>query len=401
VAYVAARLPAFEAGYASRPFTLGERLLTEGRVLFLYLAGAFFPLPGSGVRVLYDDLALSTALLAPWTTAAALGAWAALVAAAVRYAGRAPWFSFAVGWYLVGHALESTVIPLEIAFSHRNYLPLLGVSLAATAGFVELTSSARLQRVRRLVVGAGVSYLLLLWICMRLSADLWGHPVSQARAWVRQQPESPRAVMLYGAELLAAQDLDSAYRLYASARARWPGDAVIALSLFELGCFHPGIDPSLPELRRTLAGYAGPDAARAAGLVGGLVARLDDGSCPHQTAADILALVETMLESPGFAFRRGTLLYSSAMLLDRLGEKTRALARLEEAIALEPQVPLLQQAVLWSVQLGDIQRARALIDVAETSARIPARTRWRFRLEIAGMRQLVELYESLPGQPSE
>ncbi len=37
-----------------------------------------------------------------------------------------PLFAFAVLWFFAGHALESTFLPLEYFFEHRNYLPLLG-----------------------------------------------------------------------------------------------------------------------------------------------------------------------------------------------------------------------------------------------------------------------------------
>jgi hypothetical protein len=39
--------------------------------------------------------------------------------------------SFGIAWFLIGHMLESTVLPLEIAHEHRNYLPLFGILLGA------------------------------------------------------------------------------------------------------------------------------------------------------------------------------------------------------------------------------------------------------------------------------
>lgn len=117
------------SGYDLRPFSLIERLLTEGRVFWFYLG--LIVAPRLEVLGLYhDDMALSTALLSPWTTLPALLGLAGLVWLAWRVRTRAPLVAFGIAWFLIGHALESTVLPLEIAHEHRNYLPVLGVLLA-------------------------------------------------------------------------------------------------------------------------------------------------------------------------------------------------------------------------------------------------------------------------------
>lgn len=117
------------SGYDLRAFSLVERLLTEGRVLWFYLG--LILVPRLEVLGLYhDDIALSTALLSPWTTLPALLGLAGLVGLAWGVRTRAALVAFGIAWFLIGHALESTVLPLEIAHEHRNYLPLLGVLLA-------------------------------------------------------------------------------------------------------------------------------------------------------------------------------------------------------------------------------------------------------------------------------
>jgi hypothetical protein len=117
------------SGYDLRAFSLFERLLTEGRVLWFYLGLILAPrLEAFGLY--HDDIALSTALFSPWTTLPALLGLAGLVWLAWRVRTRAPLVAFGIAWFLIGHALESTVLPLEIAHEHRNYLPLLGVLLA-------------------------------------------------------------------------------------------------------------------------------------------------------------------------------------------------------------------------------------------------------------------------------
>ena len=66
------------AGYEMRPFSLVERLLTEGRVLWFYLGLMLLPrLEAFGLY--HDDITLSTGLLTPWTTLPALLGLAALI----------------------------------------------------------------------------------------------------------------------------------------------------------------------------------------------------------------------------------------------------------------------------------------------------------------------------------
>lgn len=116
------------AGYKLRAFSLAERLMTEGRVLWFYLELILFPrLEFLGLY--HDDIPISTGLLTPWTTLTSIAGLIALVWLAWWTRGRAPLVAFGITWFLVGHSLESTALPLEIAHEHRNYLPLFGILL--------------------------------------------------------------------------------------------------------------------------------------------------------------------------------------------------------------------------------------------------------------------------------
>ncbi len=49
---------------------------------------------------------------------------------------RYPLLLLAVLFFLVGHSMESTLIPLEMVYEHRNYLPGMLVCLALAAVIV-------------------------------------------------------------------------------------------------------------------------------------------------------------------------------------------------------------------------------------------------------------------------
>ncbi len=119
--------------YLTREFTLVERLLTEARILWFYVSLIFLP----NVRRLalyHDDIPISTGLFVPWTTSIAIMSILAIIIFAITARRRYPLFSFAVLWYLVGHSIESSVIGLELAHEHRNYLSDIGIFLATGYG---------------------------------------------------------------------------------------------------------------------------------------------------------------------------------------------------------------------------------------------------------------------------
>jgi protein O-mannosyl-transferase len=120
------------AGYGLRSFSLVERVLTEGRVLWFYLGLILFPRI-EAFGLFHDDFAISSGILVPWTTLPALGGLVGLAWLAWWARKRMPLVSFGLAWFLIGHGMESTVLPLEIAHEHRNYLPLFGILLTAVA----------------------------------------------------------------------------------------------------------------------------------------------------------------------------------------------------------------------------------------------------------------------------
>ncbi|MEW6078617.1 MAG: tetratricopeptide repeat protein [Thermodesulfobacteriota bacterium] len=125
--------------YHGKPFTPGQRLLTQPSVLVYYLSLLFYPHPDR--LTLNYDFPLSRAVTDPMTTALALAALAALVVLAVKTARRQRLLSFAVFWYLGTLAVESSLIGLAMAFEHRLYLPSIFPAMAAAALLIRLLRS--------------------------------------------------------------------------------------------------------------------------------------------------------------------------------------------------------------------------------------------------------------------
>lgn len=176
------------AGYDLRPFTLVERLLTEGRVLWFYLGLMIAPRLGA-FGLYHDDIAVSTDLLSPWTTLPALLGLAGLVWLAWRLRKSVPIVAFGIAWFMIGHALESTVLPLELAHEHRNYLPLLGILLPAGWALVLAMEGPR-KAIGIALAGAALAAFALV---TALRADAFGDELRRAQIEALHHPASARA----------------------------------------------------------------------------------------------------------------------------------------------------------------------------------------------------------------
>lgn len=109
--------------YSHRDFTLQERVLTQLRVVAHYISLLFFPHPSR--LSLEHDFPLSRSLLDPATTLFAGLLILGLLAAAVLLARRHRLLSFSIFWFFGNLVMESSIIPLEIIFEHRTYLPFM------------------------------------------------------------------------------------------------------------------------------------------------------------------------------------------------------------------------------------------------------------------------------------
>lgn len=191
------------AGYALRDFSLLERLLTEGRVLWFYLGLILLPrLEALGLY--HDDIPLSIGLLAPWTTLPAWLGLASLAWLAWRLRRRAPLAFFGIAWFFIGHAMESTVLPLEIAHEHRNYVPLFGILLTAAALLSRALETGGVKRIVGLALAAAA--LLYFPFVTALRAHQFGDDVRRTQIESQHHRGSARAQFEAGKTLANLPD---------------------------------------------------------------------------------------------------------------------------------------------------------------------------------------------------
>jgi len=216
--------------YALRDYTAFERLLSQARVLPLYLGQILVPLPAY-LTFYYDNFEPSRSLLQPWTTAAGLALLLAMAAAAWSFRNRVPLLSLGILWFFAGHALTSNVIALELVFEHRNYFPMLGILLSTAIGIQLLARKLSPE----LSVLAGVVLVLGFAGLASIRSATWGDEFLLATDLAARNAQSPRA----------SSDLATIYAGLSDANPRSPFYA-FAISEFERGASLPGSSP-LPE----------------------------------------------------------------------------------------------------------------------------------------------------------
>lgn len=175
--------------YEWRDFTSMERLLTQARVLVMYLCQMVFPWPDF-MPFNYDDYPVSRSLLQPWTTLPALLLLAGLLIWAVRWRNERPLFAFGVLFFFSGHLITSNIVGLELVFEHRNYLPLLGVILAVADLLIMAVKHLKLNPAT-IAIFFG---LILVWLggTTLVRSHTWGDPVRLGEKLSTLSPNSYR-----------------------------------------------------------------------------------------------------------------------------------------------------------------------------------------------------------------
>ncbi|GAB2788402.1 hypothetical protein GCM10027021_08770 [Dyella kyungheensis] len=178
------------ANWATRDFSLGQRLLTEARVVCDYLVWTVLPTLHA-LSFYHDDFHISTGLLSPWTTLFSLFVLAALVVLIFRLRQRQPLIALGIALFLGCQLLTGTILQLELVYEHRNYFASFGVLLAIVPWLAKVASDSTIWPWLRRVVLIG---LMLWWTGLTsLTAYAWGDPLSLARELAERAPDSPRA----------------------------------------------------------------------------------------------------------------------------------------------------------------------------------------------------------------
>ncbi len=193
------------ADYSIRSFTLEERLLTQLRVVVFYISLLLLPLPQ---RLNLDhDFLLSTGWFSPPTTILSGMLLVGLFFMGMRFRKEAPLLCFGIFWFFLNLLIESTVIPLELIFEHRLYLPSVGFFMGVVA--VVDFSVARLRprrptELRDIILLFMVVLITFSSVLTTIRNEDWRDSLTIYGDCYLKSPEKSRTVSNYGMVLAGA-----------------------------------------------------------------------------------------------------------------------------------------------------------------------------------------------------
>lgn len=174
------------ASYDIRPFSPMERLLTQTRVMFVYLS--LIALPMTSRMTMLHDIEISHTFLSPVTTALSIVGLTACLIALWRSARKYPLLAYCGLFFFLNHMLEGSFLNLELIYEHRNYTPSMLIFIVPSIVAVKSISYFQYRRSFQWML-CGAAFLLLISHSyttyaynrfFRTELSLWLHAVQRS-----------------------------------------------------------------------------------------------------------------------------------------------------------------------------------------------------------------------------
>jgi protein O-mannosyl-transferase len=310
-----------------RSWTIAQRLLTEPRVLTDYLHLLWLPRPFSS-GLFNDHYLASTSWLHPTTTLPAMLVVFSLVGGAWWVRRWQPAIALAVLFYFTGQLLESTSIPLELYFEHRNYVPAL---LMFWPLGLWLTNDRSLRAFKRVLL---VTLPLTFAWMTHARAEVWGNPQTQALIWASINPDSPRAQANAADTEMRSGHPHSAARRLERLLADQPEQAQLMFNLIDARCMMGGVTSRDVAAAREAMQNTPNTGSLFVQWGEGILPTAISGHCPGLTPAVLLELIDAGLQNPKLAaagpqqdliYLRGSIALAQHQSNEALADFTQAL----------------------------------------------------------------------------
>ncbi len=178
------------ASYATRDFTLSERLMTESRVLLLYVTQLLYPVL-QNFSLYHDNVEISRALLQPWTTLIAIISILTSAVLSILIRKKHPIIAFSILWFLVAHAMESSIFSLVLMYEHRNYVASFGIIFAA--GYYTYLVINKFSKKPLITIGTPIIIILCLTGLTNVRSNIWSSQSTLSYFNIKNNPNSAQA----------------------------------------------------------------------------------------------------------------------------------------------------------------------------------------------------------------
>ena len=360
--------------YAIRDFTMVERLLTQGRMIWTYIQWILIP-NISSYAMHHDDIGLSRGLLDPVTTLLALTGLGALVVGCVVYWKKLGLISFGVLFFLMGHVMESTIIGLELVFEHRNYLPSLGLILAASVSCVWLFQKVPDDSQAFMKSITTVAAILVLSFATYIRADKWENPYYSSVVDVQNHPNSARSHHTYAVNRMIYTDPAENYQRITHSFSRAAEldpsgiGGLYGMILLDISTQNKVDQTLIAELEKRLS--SNTFRAETVHFLNDLIMKCEVNDCsPYFKDSDLKRLLTAVRENPKFMAVRPVdiILLWVRYLITYEGNIEEAYALLRQGISINPDNSAINSYLLEIYALGKTEEEkRQLVDMVNNS----------------------------------
>lgn len=336
--------------YAVRSFSLLERLATQPVILWQYMAMILLPKLSS--MSLYHD---AVTIFQPGNALSviATAGWCLVLFVSLYFLRRHPIPCFGILFFLSSHLIESTFLPLELMFEHRNYLGTAGIMMALVYAFRALS-----HWLSRGPVVAAISIVLLsglLYFQTTTRAQVWSNEELLFTVTLSDHPQSGRAGSALANVHLEQGQFDRARQTLIDSIAHASDRSRTGLRLHLFGTYCLGDRPPPDQLYSSLLQDLGTEPISAYVLSGlrTITHLRSKDSCAQFPTEDILALYATAAENP--RGRRRTLFYASFMAAEAFLYEER----------FEQSVQFYERALKYASNVPRPNQIQALIGLAD------------------------------------
>lgn len=212
-----------------RDWTLAQRLMSQPRAIWEYVSHIVLP-RASGGGVFVENFQVSRTWLDPLSTLPAALTLLASVLAGIAYRNRLHVVAFAWLFFITGHLLEGSVVPLELYFEHRNYLPALFLGWPIAH---HLLKPGAFPRYRAAFAASLFTVLLLL---THQRAQIWGDRDLLVALSARYEVDSARSQADAANAEASRGAYDAAHKRIVAAQRMHPHSVDVAINAIAIEC---------------------------------------------------------------------------------------------------------------------------------------------------------------------
>lgn len=379
-------LDTYMAIFAEKPFSMFERLLTQLNVISFYIKLIYLP-NLSDMSLYHDDFPIARGLNSHVILSLMLLLSCLLCIYLCRK--KAPLIAFGFSWFFVAQLLESTLLPLELAFEHRNYLASFGLILVPIYMIIHLTRVSA-SKYRHIFGMLSLGFVAVLMLMTWTRSYSWSSTERFLQSALADKPNSARTHIEFANWLLEKGAYGVAYAELLQAQAIEPHNTGIQLHILLMHCYAQDIPEHLyQQAEKKLSRY--PITPYVILVLDQLIDNLYKQKCQVVDKAKIHALIQAAHKNPSLRYKpryKAVLYHLEAGLLILNNNKQDAKILLMRSFETYPKrmYPLITKATL-ELKSGERAEAKKTIDLLDKNKMLPYAPRTQIE-------QLKHLYES-------